>query len=225
MIYERNLLNWMVHLIIFVTCVYAICYCISFTSLWAFSSLDSCDAGGNVQVWRLTESLEWLDRDFFTCHTSNYFCSLFWKLRFVFKEVVLLRFCKQMYSFFIYIYGVFKIKWNNKWIDVLYHPGKSNVVADALSRKYTSSPFVIQKSILLNLQILEFEIVSKGKKYSFSALVLKPALHDRIEEGQKENMYLCRLKRMIDARKRPNFYVTDDGIIRYKGCNAQLSST
>ena len=50
-----------------------------------------------------------------------------------------------------------------------------------------------------------------------SALVLKPALHDRIEEGQKENMYLCRLKRMIDARKRPNFYVTDDGIIRYKG--------
>ena len=98
------------------------------------------------------------------------------------------------------------------------------MVADALSRKYTSSPFVIQKSILLNLQILEFEIVSKGEKYSLSALVLKPALHDRIEKGQKENMYLCRLKRMIDARKRPNFYVTDDGIIRYKGCNAQLSS-
>ena len=32
-----------------------------------------------------------------------------------------------------------------------YHPGKANVVADALSRKSTSSLFVIQKSILLDL--------------------------------------------------------------------------
>ena len=31
------------------------------------------------------------------------------------------------------------------------------------------------------------------------------------------DMHLCRLKRMIRVGKRPDFSVTDDGIIQYKG--------
>ncbi|KAI3443800.1 hypothetical protein Pfo_000465 [Paulownia fortunei] len=71
-----------------------------------------------------------------------------------------------------------------------YHPGKANVVADALSRKSTSSLFVIQKSILLDLQRLELEIVPKGKKCLLSALVLRPVLQDRIREGQKVDTFV-----------------------------------
>ena len=50
-----------------------------------------------------------------------------------------------------------------------------------------------------------------------SALVLKPALQDRIIKGQNVDMHLCTLKRKIDAGKRPDFSITDDGIIQYKG--------
>ncbi|KAI3472595.1 hypothetical protein Pfo_030078, partial [Paulownia fortunei] len=105
-----------------------------------------------------------------------------------------------------------------------YHPGKANVVADALSRKSTSSLFVIQKSILLDLQRLELEIVPKGKKCLLSALVLRPVLQDRIREGQKVDTHLCRLKRMIEVGKRPDFSITDDGLFDIKGdCVCRLT--
>ena len=47
--------------------------------------------------------------------------------------------------------------------------------------------------------------------------MLRPALQDRIREGQKVDMQVCRLRRKIEAGKRPDFSITDDGIIRYKG--------
>lgn len=64
-----------------------------------------------------------------------------------------------------------------------YHPDKPNVVADALSRKSSSSYSIIQKSVLIDLQNLELEIVPRDELCLLSALILKPELQDRIKDG------------------------------------------
>ena len=65
-----------------------------------------------------------------------------------------------------------------------YHPGKANVVADALSRKSFSSvstTVLVQKPLLQDMQRLELEIVSKGLVEKLSAMSLQPTLLEKIK--------------------------------------------
>ena len=67
--------------------------------------------------------------------------------------------------------------------EINYHPRKKNVVADALSRKSSSSVSMmtmIPKSLSLELQKLEIEIVPIGRVERLFAMSLKPTLVERI---------------------------------------------
>ena len=70
-------------------------------------------------------------------------------------------------------------------LNIQYHPGKANVVADALSRKsYCSNVMVSneQPELCEELEKLKLEIVERGQ---LSELTIKYDLGDRIREAQK----------------------------------------
>ena len=100
-----------------------------------------------------------------------------------------------------------------------YHPGKANVVADALSRKSSSSistMIVIQKPLLFEMQRLELEIVPEGFIEKLSVLSLKPTLLEKIKEDQFSDPYLSRVKEEVESGKRTDFTLSTEGILKFK---------
>ena len=99
-----------------------------------------------------------------------------------------------------------------------YHLGKANVVADALSWKSSVSALqIISKSILLDLQKLQIEIVQKRETTRLLALVVQPTLMERIGQGQIVDEFLKEKKDQIQKRRTTDFYISDDESLRNRG--------
>ena len=72
-------------------------------------------------------------------------------------------------------------------LEIHYHPGKANVVADALSRKASCScvfAIVLHATLCQEMDKLNLAIVSEG---TLATITLIPTLRDRIVEAQKNN--------------------------------------
>ena len=77
--------------------------------------------------------------------------------------------------------------------EILYHPGKANRVADALSRKSTAAVMSIQtmpKMLQWDIQRMDLEIIS-GK---LSTLTLQPTILDGIKGSQELDPSFVKLK-------------------------------
>ena len=98
-----------------------------------------------------------------------------------------------------------------------YHPGKANVVADALSRKSTQNTAVLaltQKSELIELQKMDVEIVQQGSvEAKFAALTLQPTLIDRIQQGQQVDEYVTKMMKDMALEKSSDFQISENGIL------------
>jgi len=107
-------------------------------------------------------------------------------------------------------------------ITILYHPGKANVVADALSHKAESLGSlaylpVAERPLGLDVQALanQFVILDVSEPNRVLACVVsRSSLYDRIRERQYDDPYLLLLKDTVRHSNAKEVTIGDDGALR-----------
>ena len=110
-----------------------------------------------------------------------------------------------------------------RWMELLkdydctieYHPGKANVVADALSRKaveiaagsiyYEKENLIAMRALNLNLDVEEDHLLAM--------LQVKPMIVDQIRETQIEDAYLKRMREKVEMGANTQFTIKEDGVL------------
>ena len=86
-----------------------------------------------------------------------------------------------------------------------YHPGKANVVADALSRK-----------TMQTLQALNAHLSLTDDGTVVTELIARPSLLNRVQEAQKKDEKIDVIVSQIGNGKEIAFTVNEDGVLYYK---------
>jgi len=99
-------------------------------------------------------------------------------------------------------------------LEIHYHPGKANVVADALSRKAYCHHLVTQAPELSEeMRKLNLRVVRRSCNYNLSVY---PVLDDQIKEAQMEDERLVWIKDHNSEGKAPDFRIDKDGVLWFK---------
>ena len=111
-----------------------------------------------------------------------------------------------------------------RWVELIkdyectieYHPGKANVVADALSRKSTSSIShlkVVYLPKLVELRSLGVRLELTDTGALLATFHVRPILIDRISELQTQDPTMIKLKREAESGQLKGFSVRADGTV------------
>ena len=102
--------------------------------------------------------------------------------------------------------------------DILYHPGKANRVADALSRKSSIAQLLVKEWILLEgARDSEFKFEVGHLSSLMATLRIEPEVQARIKALQSTDPEIQKVLGMDDAKRKPDFQVTEDGILKFRG--------
>ena len=95
-------------------------------------------------------------------------------------------------------------------MEIHYHPGKANMVADALSQKSYGPK---DAHLLEEMTRLNVHIVPRGSSHT---LDIQPTLGDRIREAQGSDENFIKIGKHTGENKTPDFRVDDKGTLWYK---------
>jgi hypothetical protein len=98
-------------------------------------------------------------------------------------------------------------------LEVHYHPGRANIVADALSRKAQCNCLTMGPP--LHTLCDEFQKFGMGmvKEGYLGALMVKSDLHDQIKEAQKNNKGMAQIHALMKEGKAQCFSCDDLGVL------------
>ena len=112
------------------------------------------------------------------------------------------------------------------WIELIkdydctieYHHGKANVVADALSRKSTSSSSVSQLiaeylPMLIEMRSMGIKLETTDSEALLATFHVRPVLVDRVRQSQAQDLYLMKIKAEIEAGQQSTLSIKDDGTL------------
>ncbi|XP_073313423.1 uncharacterized protein [Primulina huaijiensis] len=100
--------------------------------------------------------------------------------------------------------------------DISYHPGKANIVVDALSRKTAVIiQLSVQRPLQAEIQLFELTVYAQSEAPNLSAMAVRSTLRVRIREGHTtdEKLQKCRLR---DGSKGRKLYSEEDDIVGYR---------
>jgi len=103
--------------------------------------------------------------------------------------------------------------------ELLYHPGKANVVADALSRKTVHASYMMVKELDLVEQFrdLRLQVVLGEGVIRCSHLVVSNDFLGLIKERQLSDPKLQKTVELLGTEKAKDFVISGDGVLRFRG--------
>jgi hypothetical protein len=102
--------------------------------------------------------------------------------------------------------------------EINYHPGKANVVVDALSRKSTvelAALGISQSQLIKELTRMDLEVVGKGMPVHLANLMVQSELLARIKAAQFEDPKCAKIKQLLAEGKAKEFCLKEDGLLTH----------
>jgi hypothetical protein len=101
-------------------------------------------------------------------------------------------------------------------LEVHYHPGKANVVADALSRKNHCNCTTVKPmdySLCYELEKLNIEIIQQGQ---LTSVTVESTLKDQIVSAQRTNSGITHIKEKVRTGQQTDFSIDEADVLWFK---------